>query len=66
VICPEQCFEAIGCSIGNRRGSGIGWSAHWPVLYTLHVWIWKKNPAGADRARSAILPESILLKNPLI
>jgi hypothetical protein len=36
------------------------------VLHTLHVWIWKKNPVGADQAWSAILPESLFLKNPLI
>ena len=44
MICPELRFEAIDCSTGSRRGSGIGWSAHWLVLQTLHVWIWKRIP----------------------
>ncbi len=39
---------------------------YWPVLHTLHVWAWKENPEGADRAgfiwMAATLPESLFVK----
>ncbi|OLD79670.1 MAG: hypothetical protein AUF67_15240 [Acidobacteria bacterium 13_1_20CM_58_21] len=64
---PEKKQQAW---IRNRRGSvrlsSMGSSARTGRCSTLHVWAWKENSAGADRASfiwmAATLPESLFLK----